>query len=189
MCIRDSGLVELHGGEIAAHSDGPGLGSLFTVRLPLPATELAPQVAAAPTAVADAGGMRALLVDDNVDAADSLAMALEFVGYRTSTAYTAGAALDAVAGFAPQLALLDIGLPDFDGYELARRIRSLPGGREVLLIAATGWGQDADRAAALAAGFDLHLTKPIDFMELHRMIQERSAARAAAPLPPQRPAC
>jgi CheY-like chemotaxis protein len=102
-------------------------------------------------------------------------MALEFVGYETQAAYTAGSALEAIAAFQPRLALLDIGLPDFDGYELARRIRQLPGGAGILLIAATGWGQDADRQAALDAGFDLHMTKPVDFMQLHQAIAQQLA--------------
>ncbi|WP_377704433.1 ATP-binding protein [Pseudoduganella sp. UC29_71] len=169
------GLVDLHGGSISAHSAGTGQGSVFTVRLPLPEEELAPQATAAPEAVGHAGGVRALIVDDNVDAADSLAMALEFVGYDTHAAYTAGSALEAIAAFQPRLALLDIGLPDFDGYELARRIRQLPGGAGILLIAATGWGQDADRQAALDAGFDLHMTKPVDFMQLHQAIAQQLA--------------
>jgi PAS domain S-box-containing protein len=169
------GLVDLHGGSITAHSAGTGQGSVFTVRLPLPDEELAPQATVAPDAVGHAGGVRALIVDDNVDAADSLAMALEFVGYETQAAYTAGSALEAIAAFQPRLALLDIGLPDFDGYELARRIRQLPGGAGILLIAATGWGQDADRQAALDAGFDLHMTKPVDFMQLHQAIAQQLA--------------
>ncbi|KQW93499.1 hypothetical protein ASC94_12780 [Massilia sp. Root418] len=169
------GLVDLHGGSISAHSNGPGQGSLFTVRLPLPATALEEAPAAAPAATPDAAGVKALIVDDNVDAADSLAMALDFVGYETQAAYTAGGALEAIAAFQPRLALLDIGLPDFDGYELARRIRQLPGGAGMLLIAATGWGQDADRQAALDAGFDLHMTKPVDFMQLHQAIARHLA--------------
>ena len=169
------GLVELHGGSAGAHSEGPGHGSLFTVRLPLPKEAIVPQAARPPVPVADAAGATALIVDDNVDAADSLAMALDFVGYSTRTAHSASEALLAMNEFQPRLALLDIGLPDFDGYELARRIRRLPYGAGVLLIAATGWGQDADRQAALDAGFDLHMTKPIDFMELHRTISQRLA--------------
>ncbi|CAN7264477.1 ATP-binding protein [Pseudoduganella sp. LjRoot289] len=169
------GLVELHGGRASAHSEGPGHGSQFTVRLPLPAEAIAPQPPPAPVPVADAAGTTALIVDDNVDAAESLAMALDFVGYSTRTAHSGGAALAALAAFQPRLALLDIGLPDFDGYELARRIRLLPGGAGILLIAATGWGQDADRQAALDAGFDLHMTKPVDFMQLHQAISTHLA--------------
>ncbi|MES2263972.1 MAG: ATP-binding protein [Pseudomonadota bacterium] len=170
------GLVQLHGGSVSADSAGADQGSVFTVHLPLPADILEAEPEPVANAIANVGGAKALIVDDNVDAADSLAMALDFVGYVTHTENTAGAALAAIGIFQPRLALLDIGLPDMDGYTLARRIRELPGGDKILLIAATGWGQETDRLAAMEAGFDLHMTKPIDFMKLHQTISDHFAA-------------
>jgi CheY-like chemotaxis protein len=167
------GLVELHCGTITGISAGAGQGSRFSVRLPLATGLVQAESSAAPLAMPDAGGERVLIVDDNADAADSLSMALELVGYRTCTAYSATQALACLDTFTPTVALLDIGLPDFDGHELARRIRQLPQARHVYLIAATGWGQESDRRAAQEAGFDLHMTKPVEFDLLHRAIAER----------------
>jgi CheY-like chemotaxis protein len=107
--------------------------------------------------------VRVLVVDDNEDAAETLAMTLELHGCEVRTAATAARALDILPGFAPAVALLDIGLPDMNGYELARRVRGLPAGAGLTLIATTGWGQQKDRERAFAAGFDHHLTKPLDF--------------------------
>jgi CheY-like chemotaxis protein len=157
------GIVELHGGSVHADSPGPGLGSTFTVRLPL-AVGGACAPAPAPVAVETVSArVRILIVDDNEDAAETLAMALELHGCDVKTAPTATRALEILPGFAPAVALLDIGLPDMNGYELARRVRLLPAGSSITLIATTGWGQQKDRELAFAAGFDHHLTKPIDF--------------------------
>jgi PAS domain S-box-containing protein len=164
------GIVELHGGSISAASDGVGRGSEFTVRLPLahntsveaPASQAGPAMERMPK--------RVLVVDDNADAADTLVLALEMFGCSVRSAYTAQAGLKAFAAFAPQAALLDIGLPDMTGYELAQRIRALPGGDAVSLVAVTGWGQQTDKDLAQAAGFDHHLTKPIDFDELRALL-------------------
>jgi PAS domain S-box-containing protein len=163
------GIVELHGGTISAASAGPGLGSEFAVRLPLAAGADRAQ-GEAPPPMPPPGALRVLVVDDNVDAADTLAMALELLGYEAKAAYTAGAGQALAAGFAPQVALLDIGLPDMNGYELAGRLRAGPAGESMFLIAATGWGQDADRQRAIDAGFDRHLTKPVDFDKLREML-------------------
>jgi len=105
--------------------------------------------------------LRILVVDDNRDAADSCASLLELSGHHVQTAYTGRRALELAEAFRPHALLLDIGLPDFNGYELAAKIRALPWGRGVILIAVTGWGQEEDRARALEAGCDHHLTKPI----------------------------
>ena len=157
------GIVELHGGSVHADSPGPGLGSTFTLRLPLAEDSVCvPAPAPASTGAAPAQ-VRVLVVDDNEDAAETLAMTLELLGCDVRTAATAARALEMLPGFAPAVALCDIGLPDMNGYELARRMRLLPAGAGLVLIATTGWGQQKDRERAFAAGFDRHLTKPIDF--------------------------
>jgi CheY-like chemotaxis protein/two-component sensor histidine kinase len=164
------GIVALHGGSVHADSAGTGRGSEFTVRLPLAASaECAP--AAIPADTGRPAALRILVVDDNRDAAEILTMALELSGCETVVAHSAGAALDLAEGFRPQVGLLDIGLPDMTGYELARRLRQLPDCESgLVLIAATGWGQDKDRELAFEAGFDHHLTKPIDFDQLRMLL-------------------
>jgi PAS domain S-box-containing protein len=157
------GIVELHGGSVRADSPGPGLGSTFTIRLPLAQGSVCVPASAAPADTAAPAQLRVLVVDDNEDAAETLAMTLELHGCDVKTAATAARALEMLPGFAPAVALLDIGLPDMNGYELARRVRQLPAGAGITLIATTGWGQQKDRERAFAAGFDRHLTKPIDF--------------------------
>jgi signal transduction histidine kinase len=162
------GILALHGGAIEADSAGEGRGSTFTVRLPLAALQ-----ATAATIAKDLDTVTpasVLVVDDNVDAADTLQMFLELCGCQARVAHSAGEALDVLAQFKPQVALFDIGLPDMNGYELARRVRVLPGGNDILLIAATGWGQEADKQLAFDAGFDHHLTKPIDFDKLRALL-------------------
>ncbi len=153
-------LVELQGGRIAAHSAGLGQGSEFTVRLPLQATPAAAVLADAPAPTASRRTV--LVVDDNRDAADSLAEFLDAAGMATAVAYSGAEALELLPGLRPELAILDIGMPGMDGYELARRLRQHPAGRDLLLVALTGWGQQRDREATAAAGFDHHLVKPLD---------------------------
>lgn len=164
------GIVELHGGRIRAESDGPHQGSTFVVSLPLATCATCPAEAApadvAPTAV------RIMVVDDNQDAAETLAMALELFACEVVVAHSGAQALELVGIADPALALLDIGLPDMTGYELARRLRQLPGGASRTLIATTGWGQQKDREQAFAAGFDHHLTKPIDFELLKPLLHK-----------------
>ncbi|KFI07095.1 ATP-binding protein [Massilia sp. BSC265] len=160
------GIVELHGGSIAADSEGEGKGSCFTVRLPLAQAAVAAEPMPAPLPAP----ARILVVDDNADAADTLLMALELFGCEVRAAHSASAALAMAQEFAPEVALLDIGLPDLNGYELARRLRATEAGRHMRLIAATGWGQEKDRQRAFDAGFDHHLTKPIDFERLRGML-------------------
>ena len=156
------GIVELHGGRIEAASAGTGRGARFTVRLPN---------AAATTVTAPIGGVtrngggsskRILLADDNRDAAESLAIILRLEGHDVELAHDGNSALRSFAARRPDVALLDIGMPQTNGYEVARRIRAAPEGDNVLLIAITGWAQDADKAESRAAGFDHHLTKPIE---------------------------
>ena len=156
------GVVTLHGGSIEARSDGPGTGSEFIVRLPIgtPLAEVTDIEATAENLVPGAG-LKILVVDDNRDAADACASLLELSGHHVQTAYTGRHALELAETFRPHAVLMDIGLPDFSGYELATKIRAAPWGRGVLLIAVTGWGQEEDRRRALEAGCDHHLTKPI----------------------------
>jgi PAS domain S-box-containing protein len=156
-------LVDMHGGRVEAHSAGPGRGAEFVVRLPrLAAVAPAEGRASGGGPASRSGGLRVLVVDDNVDSADSMAMLLSLDGYEVRTAFDGPGALAEALEFHPQVILLDIGLPGMDGYEVARRIRELPGVRDTLMIAITGYGQDDDRARSRAAGFDHHLVKPVD---------------------------
>jgi CheY-like chemotaxis protein len=228
-------LVELHGGSVVAHSEGPSRGSEFVVELPLlqepglpgdvpvhgpgatadtavnnlrvqsslsgalphpsaPAVTEPQTPAAAPTAApamlespdlpsaavtvsegplhgsATPRGRRILIVDDNADSADSLAMLLQLGGHEAHTAYDGPQGLEAAARLQPEVMLLDLGLPGLDGCELCRRIRQQPWGQAALLIAVTGWGQAADRQRSRDAGFDAHLVKPVELAALEQVI-------------------
>ncbi|QGZ38589.1 phospho-acceptor domain-containing protein [Pseudoduganella flava] len=169
------GIVELHDGTIAADSGGTGCGSAFTVRLPLAAGHAAPAPSVLPDLPRD---LRVLVVDDNADAAAMLSQALALSGCAVAVAHSAEAACEAARAFRPTVALLDIGLPDMTGYDLARRLRAMPEGASALLIATTGWGQPKDRERALAAGFDHHLTKPIDLALLAGLLRQRQGPAA-----------
>jgi signal transduction histidine kinase len=158
-------LVRLHGGSIEAHSRGPGLGSEFVIRLPrVKEVAALTEPVAAPEKIKALGaaGVRVLVVDDNVDAATSLSYVLALAGYDTAVAHDGNRALEVAEAMRPAIVLLDIGLPGMSGYEVARRLRAAPWGRDLRLIAVTGWGHESDRAKSLEAGFDAHLTKPID---------------------------
>src|SRR5262249_8324307 len=126
--------------------------------------------AASNPAVSGKRGLRILVTDDNRDAADSLAMLLEYMGHTVTTRYDGLAALAAIPEFHPQVIVLDIGMPSLNGYETARRIRKLPGASDIILIAMTGWGQDADKRQAQEAGFEHHLTKPVDPGTLEKLL-------------------
>ncbi|HYX21278.1 MAG TPA: ATP-binding protein [Thermoanaerobaculia bacterium] len=156
-------LVEMHGGTIEAHSDGVGRGSDFRVRLPVAATPVlaAARELDAPRRRPASAGLRVLVVDDNRDAAASLALLLETMGNDVRTAYDGEQAAAVASEFQPDVALLDIGMPTLDGYEAARRIRRESNGRPVRLVALTGYGQDSDRRKSQEAGFDRHLVKPL----------------------------
>lgn len=174
-------LVRLHGGRIEAHSAGPGLGSEFLVRLPCAreAPALTEPVAASEKITAlGASGVCVLIVDDNVDAATSLSYVLAIAGYQTAIAHDGKRALELAEKLHPSVVLLDIGLPSMSGHEVARRLRAAPWGQNIRLIAVTGWGHESDRAKSLEAGFDTHLTKPIDPEMLLEHIA-RAARRAA----------
>ena len=166
------GLVELHGGTIEAVSAGLGHGSQFTVRLPLRmhcgARELRSVAAAVP---ATTTRRRVLVADDNRDSAETLAMLLRVEGHEVVIAHDGSAALAAFGGFAPDVVLLDIGMPGPNGYEVAQKIRQSRPGAEIRLIAITGWGQESDKERAFAAGFDHHLTKPVDPRELSDLLE------------------
>lgn len=168
-------LVERHGGSISAASAGQGAGSEFTVRLPR-AHGVAPALASPRQCeTAEIRGLDILIVDDNADAADTLSMYLGTVGHRLRVAYEGHAALALAAEAAPDVLLLDIGLPDIDGYELAQRLRALPQTAHATLIALTGYGQHSDRERSIAAGFDHHFTKPVDVAALLRLLANVSA--------------
>ncbi len=175
------GLVELHGGTIAARSEGGGHGSVFTVRLPrgdVPEPVPAANDGREPRA---ASARRILVADDNRDAAESLAALLELEGHQVTLAYDGADALAAYDRVRPQICLLDIGMPFRTGNEVATEIRAREDGGLPTLVAITGWGQDADRSQALAAGFDHHLTKPVDPAQLLRLIgQARTDELAGA---------
>jgi len=154
-------LVELHGGTIEAASDGPGQGSVFTVRLPVATPASADPVSQQPRAVTPRAGGRVLVVDDNRDAAQLLAETLRFGGFEVATAFDGIEALQTLKTFRADVAILDIGLPSMNGLELARQLRDVDATRAIRLIALTGYGQKADFSASTAAGFDLHLVKPV----------------------------
>jgi signal transduction histidine kinase len=166
-------LVELHGGTVEARSAGLGQGSEFIVRLPaIPVSAYhlpEPRDLPSPALPADAG--RVLIVDDNTDAAEMICQSVQLMGYRAEVAYDGPTALRLAERFRPDVALLDIGLPVMDGYELARQLRELPGLGDVRLIAITGYGQEADRRNAEAAGFERHLVKPVQLDQLREFLE------------------
>jgi PAS domain S-box-containing protein len=164
-------LIEMHGGRITARSPGPGEGSIFEIRLPLSKQDFEP-AGEAPLAMP---GARILVVDDNADAADSLGSLLQLEGHTVMVTYRSADALAKLGEFKPAIVLLDIGLPEIDGYEIARRIRGSPEYRQVRLIALTGYGQAEDRQRATASGFDAHLVKPVEFSALQRVLAGHAA--------------
>jgi PAS domain S-box-containing protein len=166
------GIVTLHGGRVEARSAGLNQGSEFIVHLPLGTPIPVPVDAAIAAKVRTAnGGLDVMIIDDNQDVADSCATLLELSGHRVRTAYSARHGLELAQGLQPEVMLLDIGLPDMSGYELATTIRATPWGRETILVAVTGWGQEADRERAFGCGFDHHLTKPIATDALESLLQ------------------
>ncbi len=172
-------LAELHGGSVQAHSEGEGKGAEFTLRIPLLALPAAREAerADAPAAQSPRQAQRRILVvDDNVDAAASLALLLTSLGHEVRMAHDGDAALKAAAQFHPEIVLLDIGMPGQDGYEVARQLKALRQDGEMRIVAVTGWGQDADRARAKDAGFDLHLVKPVEIQDLAQALDGRNGA-------------
>lgn len=182
-------LVEMHGGSVTAHSDGPGRGSEFVIRLPLLVSDrIAPDGQRPNTPSALEQSMmnaeetpqtqrRILVADDNNDALESLATLLQLSGHEVYTAPNGAVALESAEQHRPEVALLDIGMPKLDGYEVARRIRAQPWGAHITLVALTGWGQDSDRRRSQEAGFDSHLVKPLDLDKLTDLLATLPAAR------------
>jgi CheY-like chemotaxis protein/two-component sensor histidine kinase len=161
-------LVEMHHGRVEARSDGPGMGSEFVVTLPLLSavhaeSEPSPSLETMPT-------RRILIVDDNGDAAETLGTLLESLGAVVAVVHSGRSALAAFDTFRPDTVLLDIGMPEMDGYEVARRLRAMPNHADVQLIALTGWGQHHDQRRARAAGFDHHMVKPPDIGRLRQLL-------------------
>ncbi|MBA3599475.1 MAG: response regulator, partial [Methylibium sp.] len=155
---------------------GPGRGAEFTVRLPLAPAGLQAEAANAGGAAAPPSAQRVLVVDDNADAADSLGVLLEFMGASVKVVHDGPAALAAVQTHRPSVVLLDIGMPGMDGYEVARRLRAMPGGNTLKLVALTGWGQAKDRERTRESGFDHHLVKPADLEALQALLGEAPPA-------------
>ena len=175
-------LAEMHGGTVSAASDGPGRGARFTVRLPITSTQ--PATGSTPRTDPLAGppvptGTRVLVVDDNRDAADSLALLAATLGAETRVAYDGVSALLEAERFHPDAVFLDIGMPDIDGYAVARELRGRPDGDRVHLVAVTGWGQSQDRVRAQDAGFDRHFVKPIDESAVRNALNAARERRAA----------
>jgi len=172
-------LVGMHGGGIEARSAGPGRGSEFVVRLPraaegtiAPAPPAPEPAIAAGTAGAGVRGRRALVLDDNRDAADTLSMMLDLLGFQVRTIYDPALFEDTFASFPADAVFLDVGMPGRSGYDVAEALRAAPGGRDVLLVAVTGWGQPEDRRRTREAGFDRHLVKPPELAAIHAICRE-----------------
>jgi CheY-like chemotaxis protein len=173
-------LVELHGGTVAAHSTF-GQGSEFVVRLPLLLTEVLPSPSPpGEKAVPTGPALRVLVVEDNADMAESLELLLQISGHDVRTAHDGPTALEAADDFQPNVVLLDIGLPGLDGFEIAKRLRGLPVFQNVMLVAMTGYGQEADRRRSQEAGFNHHLLKPVDFRQVKHLL---AAVAAKGDLP------
>jgi PAS domain S-box-containing protein len=166
------GLVELHGGNIEAHSAGPGMGSEFTVWLPVVEAPAQAPLEASPGSEKSGAGRkcRILVADDLQDSADSLALMLRLAGHEVQTAHDGLEAVQAVAAFRPDVALLDIGMPRMNGYDAARLIRQQPWGQRMVLVALTGWGQQEDRRRTADAGFDHHVVKPVEPATLEELL-------------------
>jgi CheY-like chemotaxis protein/two-component sensor histidine kinase len=163
-------IVELHGGEVEARSDGPSLGSVFSVRLPIVA-----EIAATSTKTSTSGAHpshrhRILVAEDGRDAAQSFAMLLTIMGHEVRIAYDGQEAVAEASSFRPGVIIMDVGMPIMNGYDAARQIRSEPWGKDIFLIALTGWGQGDDRRRSHDAGFNRHLTKPVDPSALETLL-------------------
>ena len=153
-------LLEMHGGSITVHSAGEKLGSEFIIRLPVD-EQVASELTPIGSGQAKLAGMRVMIVDDNHDAADSMALLVQFAGAATHVFYSGETAIEAIDSIKPSVVLLDLGMPGMDGFETCRLIRQKYG-HEIAVVALSGWGQNSDKLQAQRAGFDAHLTKPAD---------------------------
>ncbi len=169
-------LVEMHGGTVEAHSAGLGHGSEFVVRLPALDHSTAAPPEPKMNELTKMPARRILIVDDNRDSAISLAKLLKIIGNETHTAFDGGEAVEVAANLRPEVVLLDIGLPTLNGYEVCRRIREQSGGKGMLLVALTGWGQEEDRQKCRDAGFDSHMVKPVELPALMKLLAEFQSA-------------
>ena len=170
--------IELHNGGIDAFSGGPGRGSEFVIRLPLSTSSIAPKVE--PREPARRIASKVLIVDDNEDAARTMAMLVEALGGQAATASSARTGLAMMADFQPEVVFLDIGMPDIDGYEACRRIRRAPAMRHTIVVALTGWGHPEDKRRAREAGFDAHLTKPVDPSAVEELLAVSAGGRQSS---------
>lgn len=171
-------LVEMHGGRVEARSEGPDRGSLFIVHLPVITAAASPLH---PTPSAEKKGFsppghRILVVEDHEDSAKIMEMMLKKMGHAPRIAYDGVEAIEAAEAFRPDVIFLDIGMPRLNGYDAARRIREQPWGKKILLVALTGWGQEADKCRSREAGFDFHLIKPVDPAVLNTLLAELGSA-------------
>jgi PAS domain S-box-containing protein len=171
-------LVEMHGGSIVVHSDGHGRGSEFIVRLPVASSLASDEPSVQPVPNEFSTRHRILVVDDNVDAAESLAMLLAIMGNETLTAHDGLKALDLAPAFKPDVIFMDIGMPNLNGYDVGRRIRQQAWGKDIVLVALTGWGQDEDQRRSLEAGLDFHLTKPVLPAAIETILRGMSVTKA-----------
>ena len=167
-------LVEMHGGSIKAQSEGPGKGSEFIIQLPVstakPAEERAPEEISQPKK--EPAKCRILVVDDNVDSAESMALMLQLSGHEVAMAHDGLEAVEMAERFRPDVAFLDLGMPKLNGYDAALSIRRQPWGQSIVLVALTGWGQEEDKRRTREAGFNAHVVKPIDFLHLEQLVAE-----------------
>jgi CheY-like chemotaxis protein len=161
-------LTEMHGGSIEVRSGGEDQGSEFIVRLPIIEAPTSSQ--SQQSNEEKAGSQRILIVDDNKDSAESLAMLLQITGNETSIAYDGQQAVEIIEQQRPNVVLLDIGLPKLSGHDVCRYVRQQPWGKDILMIALTGWGQEEDRRKSEQAGFDGHLVKPVDYEKLMELL-------------------
>lgn len=177
------GLVEMHGGEITARSEGAGKGSTFTVVLPLASESIEKPADPAGPSPTDQSPLsrRILVVDDNQDSAKSLAKMLSLLGHEVETAHDGIEALEVAERFHAEIILMDLGMPRLNGYDATRQIREHPWGRDIYIIALTGWGQESDRRRSRSAGCDAHLVKPVEFTQLRKTMDELASNRGGSP--------
>jgi CheY-like chemotaxis protein len=168
-------IVRMHGGAVEAHSEGRGKGSEFIIRLP--GASAVKAVAYEESRYDDNSKsvtpLRILVVDDNYDSAESMALMMKFAGHTVAVAHDGLEALETAKTFLPHAALLDLGMPKLNGYETAQQIRQQPWGTNTVLIALTGWGQEGDKRRSREAGFNAHLVKPVDQHSLERILKDR----------------